>query len=177
MEGETSEPAVRVMTVHAAKGLEFPVVCVADLGRTARGDSGGGLEVSDDGRTGLRLASLSGETQAALDWKELKEEQAARGEEEERRIFYVAMTRAKEHLVLSSAVDAAKWPEPKPLGAPIDWIWRAVAPGAPDLLSADCSAEQVRSFDGRPARSGVHRPGRVEGRLPREAAGVVVQPQ
>ena len=29
--------AVRLMTIHRAKGLEFPVVCVADLGRTGRG--------------------------------------------------------------------------------------------------------------------------------------------
>ena len=28
--------AVRLMTIHRAKGLEFPVVCVADLGRTGR---------------------------------------------------------------------------------------------------------------------------------------------
>ncbi len=149
LQGETSEPTVRVMTVHAAKGLEFPVVCVADLGRSARGDSGGGLEVSEDGRTGLRLASLSGETQAALDWEELKHEQAERGEEEERRIFYVAMTRAQEHLVLSGAVEAAKWPEPKPLAPPIDWIWRAIAPGAPEILTRDCTGEEVRSFEGR----------------------------
>ncbi|MDQ3936682.1 MAG: PD-(D/E)XK nuclease family protein, partial [Actinomycetota bacterium] len=135
VEGESRTPAVRLMTIHAAKGLEFPVVCVADLGRPMRGGDDGGLQVAEDGRVGLRLASLSGERRGALEWDRLEEEQTARAEEEERRIFYVAMTRAEEHLVLSGATDLVKWPEPKPLREPIDWIWRAVAPGAKELLA------------------------------------------
>ena len=132
VEGEARTPAVRLMTIHAAKGLEFPVVCVADLGRPMRGSDDGGIQVAEDGRVGLRLASLSGESRGALEWERLKEEQDARAEEEERRIFYVAMTRAEEHLVLSGATDLVKWPEPRPLREPLDWIWRAVAPGAKD---------------------------------------------
>ena len=135
VEGDARTSAVRLMTIHSAKGLEFPVVCVADLGRPMRGGDDGGLQVAEDGRVGLRYASLSGERRGALDWERLEEEQTARAEEEERRIFYVAMTRAQEHLVLSGATDLVKWPEPRPLREPIDWIWPAVAPGAKDLLA------------------------------------------
>ena len=47
------------MTIHRAKGLEFPVVCVADLGRPgARGRER--LLVAPDGRAGLQLATLAG---------------------------------------------------------------------------------------------------------------------
>ena len=39
------------------------------------------------------------------------------------------MTRAEDHLVVSGATDTQDWPEAKPLGIPMDWAWRALAPG------------------------------------------------
>ncbi|MEA2450695.1 MAG: hypothetical protein QOG63_2627, partial [Thermoleophilaceae bacterium] len=131
IEGEGLD-AVRLMTIHAAKGLEFPVVCVADLGRHARNEQGT-LQVSEDGRVGLRLQSLGGGSHTALDYEGIKNEQDRAAEEEEKRIFYVAMTRAEERLLVSGATDVEKWDEPKPLGVPMDWAWRALAPGLPDL--------------------------------------------
>ncbi len=85
------------MTIHAAKGLEFPVVCVADLGREGKADDTP-LRVSNDGRVGLELASLAGRGSAALDLDALKQEEEERAEAEERRVFYVAMTRAERRL-------------------------------------------------------------------------------
>src|SRR5205085_7272316 len=60
----------------------------------------------------------------------IKADHDERSEQEERRIFYVAMTRAQSRLIVSGAVDAGKWDAPKPLGAPMDWVWPALAPGA-----------------------------------------------
>src|SRR6185503_12126893 len=56
---EAEALGVRMMTVHRAKGLEFPVVCLADLGKDGREDDGQ-LRISDDGNVGLRLARLGG---------------------------------------------------------------------------------------------------------------------
>lgn len=97
---------VRIMTMHAAKGLEFPVVVVPELARRF----GGGpntpsvrLSRRPDGGwlVGLELARLGAETLKLFDCEAIreleKEDQAA----EELRLFYVAMTRAKERLILS----------------------------------------------------------------------------
>lgn len=113
--------AVRLMTVHRAKGLEFPVVCVADLGKDGREDYGR-LRISDDGMTGLRLASLGGATLDSARLAEIKAREKAVGEQEERRIFYVAATRAQEHLVLSGATDLEKRPAPEDMKEPMRWL-------------------------------------------------------
>ncbi len=137
------------MTIHAAKGLEFPVVCVADLGRAGRGDDEA-LRVTDDGRVGLSIASIGGGSSAGMALDTIKEDQARLADEEERRVFYVAMTRAREHLVLSGAAKVDGWPPARRLGPPIDWIWRALAPDLPELGH---EGESVRETpDGREAR-------------------------
>ncbi len=101
--------AVRLMTIHRAKGLEFPVVCVADLGRQSGARRPQLLAERD--ATGIRLAPLGGgETIPTQTWERLAADEAAAEAEEERRLFYVAMTRAKELLILSGGTDTAKWP-------------------------------------------------------------------
>jgi ATP-dependent exoDNAse (exonuclease V) beta subunit len=134
--------AVRLMTIHRAKGLEFPVVCVADLGRGptyraelirigrdagAPGDRSQG-EVGQGPRLGLRLGRPGTAARVpALDYDDLGREQVAADEAEERRLFYVAMTRAQERLILSGAAKMDTW-EKGNRGTPIDWIAPAFAP-------------------------------------------------
>jgi len=122
--------AVRMMTVHRAKGLEFPVVCLADLGKDGRDDDGS-LRISEDGSVGLRLAGLGGGAVDSARLERIKAEGKIAAEEEERRIFYVAVTRAQEHLVLSGATDLVKRPDPAELQEPMRWIWRGFCAGLP----------------------------------------------
>jgi ATP-dependent exoDNAse (exonuclease V) beta subunit len=141
--------AVRLMTIHRAKGLEFPVVCVADLGR-----QGGGrterLLIGADGAVGLRLSTPGGgATVPALAYERLAAEDAADEDAEERRLFYVAMTRACDRLILSGTADPEKQAAPRPGGPPLDWI----APALAGPLAAGAAERVVHSvFDGRPAR-------------------------
>jgi ATP-dependent exoDNAse (exonuclease V) beta subunit len=137
--GESSPvDAVRLMSVHGAKGLEFDVVCVADLGRAP---SAGVPDLLVEGdRVGVRLLELADpEPRPALDYAQLAQERREAQALEEDRIVYVAMTRARERLLLSGAVDFAGWPRERPGAPPIAWLGPALAPELPALC-----AEAVR---------------------------------
>jgi ATP-dependent helicase/nuclease subunit A len=126
VEGEALD-AVRLMTIHRAKGLEFPVVCVADLGRVPF-RSAPLLRLGRDGRVGVRLARAgTGRKEYALDYLALRDEQFAAEREEERRLYYVAMTRARERLVISGAVNVERWLAGSPASEPIAWVAPALA--------------------------------------------------
>jgi DNA helicase-2/ATP-dependent DNA helicase PcrA len=93
-EVETDDDAVSLLTTHAAKGLEYPVVFVVNLVEQRfppypRGET---MEFPPE----LRPAPV-----AALGPSDAKDDHYR----EERRLFYVAMTRARDRLVLTHAVD------------------------------------------------------------------------
>ncbi len=117
--------AIRLMTIHRAKGLEFHTVVVADLGRSVRPRSEI-VRVSGDGRRlGLRLIRAGvGDRDSALEYTPLGHEALAAADREERRLFYVAMTRARERLVLSGAAKFSGWLEGsgKVGGGPVAWV-------------------------------------------------------
>jgi ATP-dependent helicase/nuclease subunit A len=133
---EGVEPdAVRIMSIHAAKGLEFPVVCVADLGRMAH--TGVPDLLVDGDRVGLRLVRLDGQKGVpALEYEALCEERRRAEAEEEDRILYVAMTRARERLLLSAAVEFERWPAPRQGASAISWLGPALAAEIPALAQA-----------------------------------------
>jgi ATP-dependent exoDNAse (exonuclease V) beta subunit len=122
------------------------------------------LLVGRDGAAGLRLYALGGgDSVPTPQWERLAEAEAQADAEEERRLFYVAMTRAQELLILSGGTDLEKWPAPRPGGPPIDWIARAVGKlgggeldwgAAGGAAPATDAAETIvtREWDGRPAR-------------------------
>ncbi len=101
-----NDNVVRVMSVHKSKGLEFPVVIVAGLGRSFNlADSKAALVLHKQLGLGSRYVNLSSrrrsETIASLAIKErLRLESLA----EEMRILYVAMTRAKSRLLMVGTV-------------------------------------------------------------------------
>jgi len=93
--------AVSIMTVHAAKGLEFPVVVVPDLAEAPR--SGGGSIMVEEGLLlGVSIPNPANdhEREDTPVLRLLKAEHRQKEEAERKRLFYVAVTRARDHLVL-----------------------------------------------------------------------------
>ncbi len=123
--GKSSE-SIRLMTVHGAKGLEFPFVAVVDCyglqndgGPLVSASVEGRLEASllpptDARKSGRKLSELEdcgcetqvkGETAALLNFRRgLDARRADEALAEKRRLFYVAATRASEAMLLSLTV-------------------------------------------------------------------------
>jgi ATP-dependent helicase/nuclease subunit A len=128
-EGQMDESAnvVRLMTIHQAKGLEFPVVIIPDLHREQKPrdawyalDRHQGFSVRvPDGRGQAVRGALYNRLRQRLRWRE---------EFESMRLLYVAATRAEDRLILSGAIaqkdlkNLAKTEREQWLA----WIWQAL---------------------------------------------------
>jgi len=91
---EHDHDAVRIMTIHAAKGLEFPVTVVTGLTTVPRGQASHAVVWHGDSWT---IASKEGD-EIYDEFQPLDEQM---GDAERRRLLYVACTRAVDHLIVS----------------------------------------------------------------------------
>lgn len=108
--------AIRLLTIHQAKGLEFPIVVVPDLDHAA----GNRVEAAAVHPELGVLAPLPREEDdrgpRGLGW-DLYRRIEKRGEEDERlRQLYVATTRARDHLILSAGVTSRNWAHSPAMG-------------------------------------------------------------
>jgi len=138
-EGEaraTAEGTVQIMSVHAAKGLEFPVVVLGDATHNSPGRNGllfdpelGALLPQKDDEKALpaiyRLAKLTAADQEAA---------------ESDRLLYVAATRAREKLIISGCIKAKSDGTP---GAPGGWLGRISSPVGLALAGAQVDVEET----------------------------------
>jgi ATP-dependent helicase/nuclease subunit A len=95
---ETDDDAVRIMTVHAAKGLQFPITIVAGLStRPQRRSAGAEVAWPPDGQAIIRVGNKV-RSEAFEAWMPIDEQMS---HDERIRLLYVACTRARDHLVVS----------------------------------------------------------------------------
>jgi len=105
---EGDEGAVSLLTVHAAKGLEFPTVLLVDNLRLASRRAP--VLRAEPGHAPALKFRIAGEPVESEAYRELAQLQHARDEEESRRVLYVALTRAQQNLTVFLPQDRALIP-------------------------------------------------------------------
>ncbi len=147
----TPEDAVQLMTVHASKGLEFPVVIIADIDGTAISASRD-LLVRDGDSWACRVNTTSAKSEKPFYYTYLSELQKAREIAESRRLFYVAATRAQDYLIISAYVEKIENLSGKDTW--LGWLWNALK--LDNALKPDIAGVEVILRD-KPLRRGQSR--------------------
>jgi ATP-dependent helicase/nuclease subunit A len=157
---EEDSDGVRMMTVHKAKGLEFPIVILADLTcKLSRAEAGRWIDAD------RKLCALKLGGWAPMDLLLHDAEEAARDRAEGERLAYVAATRARDVLVVPAIGDEVYdggWLDPlMPAIYPPPGARRspAAAPGCPAFPSKDTVLTRA---DGDPAKPTTVAPGMFE---------------
>ena len=120
--------AVRLMTIHQAKGLEFPVVIIPDLQRLSRVATDTWVLLDRHQGLTLKVPDGRGNLVAGCTFANFEKRHAWREQFESMRLLYVAASRAEDRLILSGVTGELAW-----LNGPVDcwmrWIWQALELG------------------------------------------------
>ncbi len=102
MPANTNEDAVKIMTIHSSKGLEFPICFVADTGKSFNNqDSTNKIALHDEMGIGVDYMDSGSRLKSTTFIKKaIADRVTADLKEEEIRLLYVAMTRAEEKLIV-----------------------------------------------------------------------------
>ncbi|WP_255170077.1 UvrD-helicase domain-containing protein [Natrononativus amylolyticus] len=117
--------AVTVQTIHSVKGLEHPIVILANMNRGKFPSSGGRSSILTYSElTGLRqrkyYAEAHGDPHIYDNWRyDVLRHCQPMGYDEERRLLYVAMTRAKDHLLFSAGGEPNSFLEELPVAVDV----------------------------------------------------------
>lgn len=150
---------VRIMTIHRSKGLEYPVVFLADAGKRFNFDDGAGM-ILFDRELGMGWEAVDVERRArypTLPHRLVSQSVRREALAEELRVLYVALTRAKERLVLVGTGSIERIEQDRalygriegPLPALVrhsartmlDWLTPAIASQPSDAVSINQSAQ------------------------------------
>lgn len=141
--------AVTLMTVHASKGLEWPLVFVSNLSASASGFPPA-VRFDEHWGVALKFEDAAGGKVAPFAYRAIEHARKQREREEEDRIYYVAFTRARDRLLLTSLKEA---------GGPLESLRpgleaAAVLPHVVTVLPNDTQPPPQPNPQARPWRGG-----------------------